>query len=258
MANRTIKNNTAGDITLDDLGGKVIPASSQADLALEFTLEELSISANLTEQIGNGNLTVNDGASDLSISDGIDLIRRIHKSNPKSADGKDIIRAESRPIGTTTVFVGKGDDTGIGDGKELSWDFSNSNDEITPPSGYKRKRLEFKFLDDVYVKEGTVYHFESPKGCYIDFYVVCPAGQYYYDNAGDLQLAAVDTPISHYVVHTMIQGSTPMGDELNTETCSEKIPPNYKFWAEITTPDTDVVSNGCVNVEIYRERTIVL
>lgn len=259
MAQRILKNNTESNIVLDDLAGKTIPGSGQVDLAESFTLQQLAISDDLTEQIGNGNLTVNDGSEDFSISDGIDLIRRIIKPNPKSDDGKDIVRAESRPLNTTTIFVGKADNTGIGDGKELKWDFSNADDDIsTPPSNCKQKRLEFKFLDDIYVKEGTIYFHNTKKGSYIDLYVVCPNGQYYYDNNGDLQQATEDTIVSHYVIHSFIQGDCPMGDELNTESCSSKIPSNYKFWLDITVPDTDSSSNGYVNLELYRERTVIL
>jgi hypothetical protein len=261
MAVRIAKNNTDSDITLTDLGAKIIPASGQIDLAEEFTLEQLSISEDLTEQIGNGNLTINDGSKDLEIADGIDIIRRIISRNPKSEDGKDIVRAESRPLGCTTVFVGQADtDIAIGAGEILAWDFSNEDNEITMPSGSneRRKRLEFKFIDDVYVKEGTTYFFNKLKGSYLDFYVACPAGQYYYDNDGNPHLATEDTIVSHYVIHCMMQGSCPMGDELNTESCSSKIPNNYKFWIDITVPDNDNISNGHINLEMYRERTVIL
>ena len=180
---------------------------------------------------------------------------------PKSKDNKTYVRAESRPLDTTTVFIGQADsDTNIGDGKELFWDFSNDDDIVTDgvPTGYKRKRMEFKFLDPVYVKEGCIYFFNKLKGSYIDFMIVCPAGQYYYDNDGNPQLATEDTIISWYVRHLFMQSDCPMGDELNTEACSSQIPPNYKFWIEITVPEDDNASNGYVEIKLYRKRTIVL
>ena len=79
-----------------------------------------------------------------------------HKT-PLSPDGKEVVRAESRPEDTTTCFTGIGDSAeGIGDGKEFSWDFSNDDDIVEAPSGMKRKRIEFKFLDSVWIKEGTL------------------------------------------------------------------------------------------------------
>lgn len=187
-----------------------------------------------------------------------------HKANAnrpavaKTDDGKPIVRSESRPIGCTTYFTSVGDDTGIGDGTELSWDFSNSTDDVPAPSGFSRKRIEFKFLDTVYLKEGTIYFHNAVKNSYIDIMVVCPNGQYYYDNDGDAKQATADTVINQYVFHHHIQGTVAMGDELNTESCSPAIPNNYKFWIEVTVPDTDTTSNGSVQLELYRTRTVVL
>jgi len=177
---------------------------------------------------------------------------------PIDEQGREYLRAEAKPVGTGTVFVTQADNVGIGDGKVLSWDFSNGDDDISAPVGFKKKRLEFKFLDDVYVKEGAVYYHNAIKGSYLDFYVVCPAGQYYYDNILVPHLAGVDTPVSHYVIHQMMQGTVAMGDEMNTETVSDKITLNYKFWIEVTVPDIDVASNGWVNLELYRKRSVVL
>jgi len=197
-------------------------------------------------------------------SDQDDFEENYKNENPnslRSPDGKVLIRAESRPVDCTTCFVGIGDsENNIGDGKELTWDFSNSDDEVDMPSGStkKRKRLEFSFLDAIWVKEGTIYYHNVPKGSYIDLYVVCPSGQYYLDNDGNPQLATEDTKICHYVSHHPMQGSVPMGDELNTECCSNEIPNNYKFWVEITVPDSDNTSNGVITLELYRTRTLVL
>lgn len=183
-------------------------------------------------------------------------------THPKDDDGKVYLRAESRPLGYTTVFTMRGDKTDspqeIGSGKVMSWDFSNSDDEITAPSGYKRKRLEFQFIDGVHVKEGSFYYYNVPKGAYIDFYIVCPNGHYYIKNDGTPTQATADTPIVHYVVGHRIQGDCPMGDELNTEAASSEVPSNYKFWLEVTTPDTDSTSNGNGSLEIYRKRTQIL
>ncbi|MBN1467739.1 MAG: hypothetical protein JW924_03355 [Fusobacteriaceae bacterium] len=177
-----------------------------------------------------------------------------------SEDGKEITRAESRPLDTTTCFTGRGDsDTGIGEGKELRWDFSNDDDDITPSGvNYKKKRIVFKFSDSVYVKEGAVYFLTAKKGSYIDLHIVCPAGQYYLDNNGTPHLAEEDTAISHYVISHWLLGDCPMGDELNTESCSVEIPSIYKFWLDIIVPEDDNISCGHISLELYRKRTVIL
>jgi hypothetical protein len=179
-----------------------------------------------------------------------------------SEDGKIISRTESRPLGTTTCFTGRGDsDTGIGDGTELRWDFSNDDNDIDNlPSGspYKRKRLEFKFLDPIYIKEGAIYFHKAKTGSYINVYIVCPQGHYYLDNNGVPTLATEDTPIAQYVNYHWLEGDCPMGDELNTESCSVEIPNNYKFWIDITVPNSDSESTGHLSLELYRKRTRIL
>jgi len=178
---------------------------------------------------------------------------------PLSDDGKTVVRAESRPLDTTTYFTMAGDtDTNIGDGKKLFWDFSNNDDITEAPEGYKKKRIEFKFLDSVYIKEGALYFHNAKKGSHVCVCIVCPTGQYYYKNDGTLALATEDTIISRYVNHHFFQGNCPMGDELNTESCSVELPNIYKFWIEVTVPDTDEDSNGYISIELYRKRTILL
>lgn len=184
----------------------------------------------------------------------------------RAVDGRLIIRAESRPKDATSYFTMRGDSaTGIGDGTQLHWDFSNSDDLVTDslttpiPSGHKRKRIKIVFVDSVWVKEGTLYFESVPHGCYIDFFVVCPQGGYYLDHEGTPRQASADTPISHYVNMHRMFGSCPMGDELNTEAANENaIPAGYEFWVELTTPNSDSISKGNAELELYRIRTCLL
>ena len=180
---------------------------------------------------------------------------------PYSEDGKEVVRAESRPMDYTTVFTCRGDSlSDIGKGKKIFWNFENSDDELEIESGLgiRKKRIEFKFNNYVNIKEGAIYFHNTIKGSFVDMYVVCPAGNYYLDNTGTPVLAEEDTIIKHYVNNHFIQGDCPMGDELNTESCSTSVPPNYKFWTEITVPQEDNLSNGYISLEIYRKFTITL
>lgn len=181
---------------------------------------------------------------------------------PTDDDGKSYVRAESRPLDMTTYFTMAGDKIDspqdIGEGTEIKWDFNNTDNDITPLSGYKKKRVEFQFLDGVRLKEGTIYFYNSPNGAYLDLQVVCPAGQYYLDNNDSPILAVSDTVVDRFVNKYFISGTCAIGDELNTEAASSEIPSTYKFWLDITTPDTDSSSYGHVSVEVYRRRTRIL
>lgn len=188
------------------------------------------------------------------------------KSLDKSAfpiddDGKQYMRAESRPLEMTTYFTMAGDDIAgniIGGGTELAWNFSTGVDMIAAPAGYNRKRLEFSFIDVVRVKEGTLYWENALFGSYIDLFVVCPVGQYYLANDGSPRVASVDTPVEHFVNMHHMMGTCYMGDELNTEAASAEIPSSYKFWLDVTVPSIDGNSKGYGSIEVYRNRTVIL
>ena len=192
------------------------------------------------------------------------------KSRPKKTDrakdGRMIVRSDSRPREATTYFTMRGDSaSAIGDGNIMTWDFSNSDDivsdslTIAVPTNYKRKRIKLSFVDEIWIKEGSIYWENAPYGCHIDFWIMCPAGQYYLNRSGTPVQASVDTPLVHYVNHHRIFGNCYIGDELNTEGANEDgLPNNYELWVEITTPDTDETSKGHSELEVYRERTHLL
>lgn len=180
-------------------------------------------------------------------------------------EGKQYLRSESRPINCTTYFTSKGDTIGenqsIGTGNRLEWDASISEDWTTDgcPSGFKKKVTIIRFIDSIWIKDGTIYYVDAEKGSYIDMEVLCPNGGYYM-YMGQLQqnLTGDDLSVDHYINNMPIQGNVPMGDELNTETCSQELPNYLKYRFTVTIPESDVTSYGYGLFEIYRQRTIVL
>lgn len=193
-------------------------------------------------------------------SGSITIIDQQLDKGPAMADGRPIVRAESRPLQHMTMFTMTGDTvSGIGDGQEMYWDFANNDDLVASgiaPDGYKMKRIKVSFLDPIYIKEGTNYFFDALKRSYICFSVICPNGQYYYNRTNDLTLATEDTRVLHYVNNHFFSGSCPMGDELNTESCTENpLPNNYELWIEVIVPDADNSSYGYGELEIFRTRT---
>lgn len=182
----------------------------------------------------------------------------------RNGDGRPMLVATSRPIQCTTYFTSSGDDLVngmIGGGNEFFYDFSNDDNIITEgvPEGYKRKQIDFKFMDPTWIKEGTIYFHNAIKRSYVDLFVMCPQGYPYYKNDGTLIMSAPqDLAIQHFVNKLFVQGDCPMGDELNTESASEEIPAFYFYRMWITVPTTDTISNGYINLELFRERTVVL
>jgi hypothetical protein len=123
----------------------------------------------------------------------------------------------------------------------------------------KQISVTIQFCDSIWLKEGTIYYMDCDKGSYIDMEVLCPNGGYYmylgqvYQNTTGNDLA-----VDHYLFRHPMQDNVPMGDELNTETCSQELPSYLKFRLTVTVPEADVTSYGYMEVELYRRRTVVI
>lgn len=183
----------------------------------------------------------------------------------KDIEGKLFTRAESRPLQCTTCFTTCGDTDGetpvIGAGNRLAWDASISGDWTTEgiPTGYKQASVIISFCDSIWLKEGTLYYIGSSKGSYVDMVVLCPNG-YYYMYLGEVKqnTSGNDLVVDHYLFKHPLQGDVPMGDEINTETCSQELPSYLKFKLIVTVPVADVTSYGYMELELYRKRTVVV
>lgn len=167
--------------------------------------------------------------------------------NPTSDDGKRYIRAESRPLDMTTCFTCRGDSSSkVGGGTKLMWDASV--DTFTDvDDNFKRIIIDFGFNSDICIKEGTLYFFDADWYGELAMWTYVPAA---YHPSGQ------DTFVDNFVVSQFFYGSCPMGDELNTECASSKIPPYIRHQLWITIPKTDTTCKGYVSLELYRGGTV--
>lgn len=182
-------------------------------------------------------------------------------------EGKEFNRAESRPLTCTTMFTTVGDIVGaspaIGAGPRMAWDASVSegwvDDENGAPTGMKQFSVTIQFCDSVWIKEGTVYYMNCMKNSLADMEVLCPNGGYYmYQGQLYQNTTGVDLTVDHYLMKHPMQDCVPMGDELNTETCSQELPSYLKYRFTATVPEADVTSYGYLELELYRARTVVI
>lgn len=224
--------------------------------------------------------------TDLSPNDSTSLIEIVSQhsgepilevdTSPRMPDGRPIVRADTRPLNTSTYFTSSGDDsTSIGGGTNLLWDFSNDDDLYEGPdvpSGYKCKQILLSFNCPVFIKDGTIYFFDVPWGCYATMDIAVPPGNYYPNPAGTIPAFALGltgtemyaysgSNIVSYLVyvnkHRMYQTCS-VGDELNAEGASTKpVPVGWYIRAKIYTPDTDVTSKGFGTLELYRYFTVL-
>lgn len=198
--------------------------------------------------------------------------------SPRMADGRMIVRADSRPLSYATYFTMCGDDStaGIGEGTKLLWDFSNDDDLINDgsvPSGMKCKQILLQFLCPVYMKDGTLYFKDAPWGCFVTMDIVVPPSTYYPNPAGPYPAAALglsgtkmyansgEDLVSYqvYLMKHMIFGDCPMGDEINAEGSSiNPVPPGWYIRGRVYTPISDTTSKGYGELEIHRCHTTIL
>jgi hypothetical protein len=199
-------------------------------------------------------------------------------------DGRLVVRPESRPMNNRTYFTSTGDHPTthkLGEGKSIKWDFSNDDDLYNPievlngptiDSGYKAKIINVCFNDPVYIKDGTMYFYDAPWGCYVSMYVTVPSGSYYPNPYGSIPATALGLTgtgkYAHasknvfyacYVQKQYMYTNCPMGDELNAEGCQvNALPTGWYVSALVVTPDSDTVSKGYGSLEMFRTADLTL
>lgn len=279
MSQRIIKNYTDSDYTIRDLGEIVVPARGARDIGGgESRLVELASSDDLLAMLvqGPAKYQLNDGINDLSMPEAVDLIRRIDSKTQRDQLGRWIVRVDSRRKNYDTVFIGCGDNIAeqtIGGGPEFRFDMSAPAGDpkwVTAPDGYVRQRIDWQFIDTTYIKEGAIYYFDMPKGAWIDFKFYLPAGYPFFKKRLDavtsdpfwedsLTFTTEKTLVGVWVDHHWMEGSCPMGDELNTEAAHENpSPPLVIYSVEVTVPMVEgwEKAHGHFSVELYRGRTV--
>lgn len=204
---------------------------------------------------------------------------------PTMADGRPLVRSDTRPLNTATYFTMSGDTaSGIGNGTDLMWDFTPDSGFTTIsgpitlscggqiPEGYKAQIIDMSFVDPIYLKDGTIYFYDAPWGQMAVMSILVPQGNYFPNEHGSIpsealglaagnhySYAATDTIYYRYVNKHFMYGSCPMGDELNAEGAMvDALPPGWFVRAAILTPVSDNVSKGYAEFEMYRHRTVLL
>ena len=218
-----------------------------------------------TEVCFADNITADEiAAVDVIVNNSIPVELPVESEFLKDSSGKLYVRSESRPLDCTSYFTSCGDLIGsspvIGGGDRLEWDASvDTFFTEGVPTGFKRKYIDIQFCDPIYVKDGSVYGMGLSKGSYLDLVLICPPNDYFlYFGAGMQNTSSDWLIVDHYVLKYPMIGDNPAGHTLNTETCSQALPPNFKIRMIVTVPVADTTSYGYALLKMYRQRTVVL
>ena len=202
---------------------------------------------------------------------------------PRMDDGRPIVRADTRPLGTQTYFTTTADDsaTSIGNGKPYMWDFANDDDEYdtntvengpTLASGFKGKLMHGSYNDPVHMKDGAMYFLDATYGSYMSMYITVPSGNFYPNISGtypasalglsgDVMYAYATNDVFYicYVNRHFMLGDCPMGDELNAEgTTITPVPVGWYISGLVVTEEDNNTFKGHGSLEMYRRNTVVL
>ena len=163
---RNIKNISQTEVVLNDMLGKVLAVDEVFD-GLSFGNELFLNSTSVQVGLLDGKLSLNDGFLTYTGQAAVDLIRGY--ASQKTKDGKEILVASDRPKDHYRHFTGNGDDivsTPNRIGKGAALHLIGVAEET--------KTVEAHFVDDVYIKDGTIQYRNCGFDSHFSVDIICP------------------------------------------------------------------------------------
>lgn len=265
MTIRNLTNVSSSDVTLNDMNGLTIAVNETVD-GLMFGETTLKSSADVLEALLNGLLTVSDGSMIYERQRGVDLIKDTVFQYTK--DGKRIYTASDRPQDHYRYFTTCGDNLTTrvrGDGECLEYAVAPGEEQA----------IDIQFIDDVYLKDGSMIYHDAEMGSRLRVEIWVPAGLPYpskgdgnFDyvngsfvpnstNTGKYWIRDVETMVHRFINQMSMFG---MGRQYEKIDTSE---PNFipKEWiirlTVINAPldKTDKTIRATITLGLYRKQT---
>lgn len=163
---RNIINVSEVPVTIPDFNGITIGVGETID-GLQFGVQKLNESNDVIRELLSGKLNLNDGTNIYQSGHAINLL----KSNVDqlTRDGKRIITSSDRPKDHYRHYTSAGDNLSTGkrgEGQELMF--------IVPPG--ETQVIDAKFLEGIYIKDGSAYFQDAALGSHISVHIVAPIG----------------------------------------------------------------------------------
>jgi hypothetical protein len=163
---RNLTNISQAQLVLTDFNGLTIEAGETVD-GLMFGEMALKNSLDVINAIVDGNLKVNDGTKDYTGQRAVDLVKGF-SPDQLTRDGKRIVTTSDRPQDHYRYFTTCGDDWDLqtrGDGQCLQYTVLPSSDQT----------LEVRFIDDTYLKDGSMIYYDAEMGSWLRVDLFVPA-----------------------------------------------------------------------------------
>lgn len=163
---RIFKNISGQTLTIPDFMGKVVDVDEEFD-GYSFGPQVLLSSSDLAMFLLEKKLELYDGFQRITGMEALNIVKGT--STQLTRDGKTIITASDRPKDTFRHFTGKGDDIAgqiVGAGNDLEFSVGPASSQV----------VDVQFLQDVFVKDGTILYENAELGSYLTVEVICAPG----------------------------------------------------------------------------------
>lgn len=258
---RQLLNVSGVEITISDLNGMVIPVDQSVD-GLAFGETALRASNEVLVKLLTGHLSLSDGTNTYTGSTAIDVIKGT--TDQLTRDGKRITTSSDRPIDHYRHITGYGDNMVTkqrGEGTELVFDVAPTSDQT----------IDVQFLDNVYIKDGSVLFQNAALDSRLTIETFAPAGiPFPAANNGNTDLVGAT-----FVANTMHTGKYwtlgtetrlfrfvnklhILGNGREDVTSPEPVLVPTPYITRFTLHNAGTVSNlsACINMGLYRKQTV--
>lgn len=261
---RNLINVSGVEVTLDDFNGLTIPVGETVD-GLMFGETSLRSSLDVLAAIALGTLHVSDGTNEYEGERAISLI----KGTPDqfTRDGKVITTTSDRPQDHYRYFTTCGDNWATqtrGDGECILFEVPPTEDQS----------IDVRFIDDTYLKDGSMLYSNADFGSWLRVDVLAPAGFPYpaklkngnYDvvagqlvqnttATGTYFVSATNTTVHRFINNMALYGIDRQREEIDT-TEPNFIPKGWIIRLIVHNNGASATMRAAITLGMYRKITL--
>lgn len=260
---RILKNISGADLILNDFNGMTLEPDESVN-GLLFGDSRLRNSADVLKAFLDGMLEASDGTYTYTGQPAVDLVKGAVDQFTK--DGKKIFTTSDRPQDHYRYFTTCGDDVASqkrGGGTCLLYDVAPGQSQS----------IDVEFMDDVYLKDGSMLYSSAAMGSWLRVDVICPAGSIYptrdsdgnvdivngmpvpnENGTGVYRLATEDVTVHRFINHMAMYAVDRERENIDTAE-PNFIPHSWRIRCTIKN-NGDTPLPACITLGMYRKITL--